>query len=157
MQEFGWTNPILISEDNLIIAEVKECFQGLRVPDPDEFVYNFCNKYTMFKGSVVKESLEKLSERGWKWNQNSNQCQNGVRNATNSYLSTVCSREKPSVRIAGHNSELSMYCDEEWNLSREGMHEQTKTYKMELELQTLKGCKINGNGRHDTARNCKRV
>lgn len=52
--------------DNLVIAEVKECFQGLRVPDPDEFVYNFCNKYTMFKGSVVKERLEKLSERGWK-------------------------------------------------------------------------------------------
>lgn len=51
--------------DNLILSEVKQNHPDLLVSNCDDFVYNFCNKYNMFKGSIVRERLEELSAMGF--------------------------------------------------------------------------------------------
>jgi hypothetical protein len=61
----GDLSPTLIL-DRLIVSEVEKEFPGLYVPQKDSFCYNFCNKYTMYRQSTVKERLEKLSERGFR-------------------------------------------------------------------------------------------
>ncbi|WP_135611011.1 phage/plasmid primase, P4 family [Methanococcoides sp. AM1] len=51
--------------DNLIISEVKQTYETMHVPDINEFVLNFCNKYAMFKGSIVGQRVEELALAGF--------------------------------------------------------------------------------------------
>ncbi len=53
--------------DNLILSEVKQNYPTLHVPNHDDFVFNFCNKYEMFKGSIVTQRLEELAGIGFEY------------------------------------------------------------------------------------------